>query len=1161
MQVERALLEPFSNAQDPYDGTASHRAQVLSFQRLAQRILASGNASPKQVLSEAARTMVLRHLVARLAPQLRYYGRAARSGSASGRISGFLDCLAATLRELIQEAVVPDDLDALTTYTKKTGASDDTSGSDDQAHHAKLHDLQLIYRAYLDYLGEQRIDPTQSLDVAMNQLDQCPWLDGASLWVDGFASFSGQELQMLVALARRCGQVDVTVLADPCLVDRSAGSTKFAHQDRRLFRRTLQTFAELRDRFVHAGIDIDEPVLLQPSSPLRFKDSIDLTLLERTWGRNAEQAPAEHRSGISADVSLVAHRTRRIEVDYALSCISRWVQASGGKLRYRDTAIIVRDLEPYHDLITSGFRARNIPFFIDRRRPIAHHPLPEFLRCALQMAREDVSLASVRLMLKTDLLPVTREASDELENYLLMRGIAGRKAWSDGPWTSGQASKATRRTDAGSSSDQQSLERINDTRATIVDALKDWWLFSAETVETSGIEWVEALRGLLVSLSVSDTMEQWADEAEALGEMDQAEEHRQVGRDVDSLLDDLASSLDEARLSLAELSDVLESGLAGMTLGLVPPTVDQVLVGAIERSRHPSIKAAVILGFNDGVFPIRPTEDSLLHDDDRTKLRAHGVRVGQSSLDRAMDEMLLAYVAFTRASEKLVVSYALSDEQGRELRPSPFVAALVRACPGLDNRSVQDPAVSRETWNVLSMRDLIRRLGEEFRARPSLSEDTSTWRGRWNALYTAIRGDWRKEPVSARVAGAFAEQRRLVLSSDSVEQLYDGPLRSSVSRLETFATCAFRHFAQYNLNLQERKEASLEPVDIGLVHHAILEDFVSALSSRQSRLHDLSEPELMRHLQESCQHVADGLPDHLTLDHARNAYILRRSAQELARIVRAQRRISAAGEARPYATELPFGFDKEGGLPALKLITPNGRSVFLRGYIDRVDIAELSDELLGVVIDYKHTKDKRLDLSDVYYGLSLQLVGYMLALASSGKTLAGRPIRPIGALYVSLAPYYQSVDHPKEVSSDDRQSPGAKTPRGLLKMEDFAALDADFEHGRSPYYSVHRKKDGTIGHADRSDAADAPDFDRVMEWTKTRMGELADQILDGDVSVSPFRLRGFSPCSWCPMSTVCRFEMGLSDVRFLESLKRSEVFRKISEEALPKPDPGDVHDA
>lgn len=128
-------------------------------------------------------------------------------------------------------------------------------------------------------------------------------------------------------------------------------------------------------------------------------------------------------------------------------------------------------------------------------------------------------------------------------------------------------------------------------------------------------------------------------------------------------------------------------------------------------------------------------------------------------------------------------------------------------------------------------------------------------------------------------------------------------------------------------------------------------------------------------------------------------------------------------------------------------------------------------------------------------------------------------------------------------------------------MEDFAALDADLEHGRSPYYSVHRKKDGTIGHADRSDAADAPDFDRVMEWTKTRMGELADQILDGDVSVSPFRLRGFSPCSWCPMSTVCRFEMGLSDVRFLESLKRSEVFRKISEEALPKPDPGDVHDA
>ncbi|UCF35238.1 MAG: PD-(D/E)XK nuclease family protein [Phycisphaerales bacterium] len=222
--------------------------------------------------------------------------------------------------------------------------------------------------------------------------------------------------------------------------------------------------------------------------------------------------------------------------------------------------------------------------------------------------------------------------------------------------------------------------------------------------------------------------------------------------------------------------------------------------------------------------------------------------------------------------------------------------------------------------------------------------------------------------------------------------------------------------------------------------------------------------------------------------------------------------------------------------------------MLLRGYIDRVDLAELADEMLGIVIDYKRTRNKRLDLSSVYHGLSLQLVAYLLVLSEHGESLAGRPIRPIGAFYVSLLPQYEAVDHPSAAEIEAETFPGAYRPRGLLNAQGLQALDGQLGgSGRSQYFNVFRKKDGKVGHIDASDGAEPGDFQAILQHAAHKLATLADGILDGYVSVNPYRLKDFSPCSWCPMSSVCRFEMGLSDVRFLESLKRSEVFARVRE--------------
>ena len=799
------------------------------------------------------------------------------------------------------------------------------------------------------------------------------------------------------------------------------------------------------------------------------------------------------------------------------------------------------------DDLSAALAERNIPFFIDRRRPTAHHPLVELLRSLVRLPAESMSVESVRLALKTGLLGIGDEAGDALENFILAHGIAGFDLWTGGDWSPVAAAERIgpldRRLPAPSEAESERLDRVNATRRDLLGRLGDWLTLARSAGRTDGRTWALRLARLLQeTLSVPEQLARWADQAAEDGDLDAAEEHRQIWRDTTAFLDDLANALGDQPMDIRELTAVLEAGLSQFTLGLAPPMLDQVLVGAIERSRHPDIKAAVILGFNDGAFPSSGREGTILNDEDRVFLADRGRPVGTPRRQRVLEERLLAYVALTRASQSLVVTYPIADTQGQALRVSPYVEDLRAACPGLCESPVDDPARTRLMWPLMSSADLAAALTLEFQSRPALADDDPPTRARWNALYEAARTSDELRPPLARALAALGESNEARLSGESAARLNPGALEASVSRLESFAACPFRHFAEYGLGLKERQQAELKPVDVGKLHHAILEDFIDRVIEHGRPLGQMDDPEVLGQLQESCVRVGIRPPLAGGLSIARDAYQARRSREDLAKVVRAQRDVTALGGFRPRATEVPFGFNRPGSLPALEIDTPAGRRVRLRGYIDRVDLAELADEMLGIAVDYKrYARGKKLDLSQVYHGLSLQLLGYLLVLAQHGQSLTGRRVRPIGAFYVGLVPLYQNLEHPDDYDQTRHSPLGAHRPRGVLDLGRIGALETGYEGGASAGFNV-RTKAGKILNVDRSDASDSQDFDALLEHTRYKLGALADEILDGNVAVSPYRLGDFSPCGWCPFRSVCRFEFGQPGLRFIAGLKRTQVF-------------------
>ena len=84
---------------------------------------------------------------------------------------------------------------------------------------------------------------------------------------------------------------------------------------------------------------------------------------------------------------------------------------------------------------------------------------------------------------------------------------------------------------------------------------------------------------------------------------DLAREYEQIYGIVIELFDKLVEPLGDEPMSLQEYTEILDAGFEEAKVGMIPPTMDCVLVGDIERTRLKDIKVLFFLGLNDGWVP------------------------------------------------------------------------------------------------------------------------------------------------------------------------------------------------------------------------------------------------------------------------------------------------------------------------------------------------------------------------------------------------------------------------------------------------------------------------------------------------------------------------------------------------------------------------------
>ena len=1077
---------------------------VLSFGRLSHRILEEVGTKEMPVLDDTGKSLVLQKIAADLKEQLPAMGSLLHK-------QGYIHEVKSAISEFMQYGISTQDMDKLIASAEKRGALA-----------MKLRDLKTLYRGFQDYIRDHFITTEETLDVLRRSLVKSKILPDSVVVFDGFTGFTPIQNRLIQELMRVCEETIVTVTIgeeeDPYQMD----------GEQKLFHLSKKTVADLVKLAAEAEVTRGEDVFVK-GGPNRFTEAPALCYLEQNLFRYQYEPYTEKQ----CEIRMFEALSPREEVHQTALYIRKLIREEG--LTYRDIAVVIGDLEGYASYVETEFGQLEIPCFLDRTRGIVLNPMIEYIKSALQLYIRDFSYDTVFHFLRSGMADISREEIDELENYVIRTGARGYRTYSR------LFTRKTEEMQQGSGQEdteraEETMERLNRIRQQFADTVEI--LHMAPRAKAG--EYVDHLYDFLEQNQVQQKLLNYQQQFEQEGDLAKAREYAQIYRLVMDLLDQIYELLGEEEISLQEFADILEAGFGEITVGTIPQNVDRIVVGDMERTRLKQVKVLFFLGVNDGNIPKNASKGGIISDMDREFLIESGTEMAPSPRQQMYIQRLYLYLNMTKPSERLYLSYAKVNSDGKGIRPSYLIDTVRKLFPQL---AVEYPQNRSRLEQIEGRQEGARYLAEELReyADGTLREEE---RQDFYLMYCAYEAD--PEGRDRLTAAAFRRYKESGLSRIVARALYGRQLENSVSRLETYAACACRHFLQYGLSLQEREEFGFEVSDMGNVYHAVLENFAGKLAESGRTWWDFDENFATQAIKEAVEGYAATYGETVLHSSARNEYAITRMSRILTRTVLTLQQHLKQGSFQPDDYELSFRFAED--LDSIHVDLSEEEKMHLQGRIDRIDVSEDAEHVYVKVIDYK-SGNKKFDLAALYYGLQLQLVVYMnAAMELESRKHPDKEIVPAALLYYHIDD--PTIETPVELTQEQINEEILTKLRmnGVVNSDPAVVERLDrFLQDKSKVIPVEKKKDGSF--SARSGILSREELHVVSAYVDTKIRQIGREILDGKIAANPYEKGNEEACTYCAYKKVCGFDGSIPgyEKRQLEDLDKQTLMQRMQE--------------
>ena len=1021
--------------------------EITSFNRLARRTIDMTDGAGDNVISSTAKSLIMSGILAET--ELEYYGNISRE-------PGFVDVCLETVSEFKKYNISLD---------MQIQAAD---SCDNELLAMKLRDFARISEAYEKAMAEQYVDSDDLLNILYDILCNKDLYGDCVFLFDEFSTFIPQEERIITELIKQSTKVYMTLCMDRDLTDT-------------LFLPCVTTYNRLTDICRDEHIELCDTIWLGDT----FYSNSALSFAEK----KLFSYPSEAYRGDASDISVVKAKNPYSEVDNAARHILSLVRDN--KLRYKDICIICSDISRYNYIIYNVFSRYNIPFFIDEKTPVLQHHIVVFVLSILDVYISGYSYESIFNFIKSGFAETDAEKISVLENFISATNAAKNLWLNDERWDVVMGNYAV--------DNKAESVVINEIRQKYILPLSRF--HDAVKGRNSAKKAVGLLYEYLREIGLTETISRYVRYFEKKGDALRQKEYSAVWDIIVRVLDEIYDVIGDRTVSCEQLRDYLYVAFAHQSIGVIPTAVDRVTVGDIARTRTDGVKAVVVLGANEGVFPVPSKNTSLISDKEKRILDKLGLRLSTTSDIQAFYNQFLIYRVITMADSMLYVSYSTADSSYNTLSPSFTIERLKKIfgkivkddtfedITNIDSISGGSTAVE----NLITVVNKVRK-GEEV---PEF----------WDSVYSYYR-DCGSDTLQ-KALGYFKYTNPIrPVSPDSVSAQVGEDMHTTVSRLQRYASCRYSYFLSYMLYLKEKPRADLQGVDIGSIVHDVIEKICVGMEADGVSF-ETADKEYFR---KKIRIMLDKYIQRLGCEYAqlskRQLYSIKRLEYVILLCFETIQKQFTDSKFVPMGYEIVFD-DENIGCIEIKL--DDGRVLKLTGKIDRADVYTTEGKNYLRVVDYK-TGSKSFNMTDVVTGIDIQLLVYLSALVESGSNnmYGGAFFFPVSDVIVGAKNNMSDEDIESKVNS-------ATKMKGII-IDDKEILDA-FDR-----VTVNR-----VGHK-----TSAEQFEALSAYLKKVIKDLWSDILKGSIEANPYKKGTYTPCMYCPYSSVCRISSGNSGCSYNE---------------------------
>ncbi len=966
---------------------------------------------------------------------------------------------------------------------------------DDETLSKKLYETALLYDTYNTLMEKSYIDPLDSVTRICSVLERTPLFEGYTIAIDSYYGFTSQEYSLLSVLMKQSKDMFVALTTDN--VDATNGDLFFV-SDRT--KKRLTRIAKEND------ISIAKPVTLYENK--RFNNEVLKHIEENVFRLQKNVA---QNSGDA--LTLYEAKSIYDEADFVARNISKLIIEEN--YEYDDIAVITRTSDKYLGILDTTFEKYSISYFMDKPQDIDTKPLIKFVMSCFDVISGGFDKDDVLSLLKTGLTNVSVEEIADFENYLFVWEISGKRFFEE--FTQNPGGFADEIYD----SDKEILKSVENTRKTIIEPLKSFYF---DTKDANVLDICKALMKLINKLSVKENLNALCDKLEEINEEQACAEQIRLYNVFVEILDKMVNVIGQYKMTAKRFAELLHINFVNTDISFIPHGLDQVDVATADRSLLSNKKAVFVIGAIDGEFPHTPVQSGVYSDDERIVLEDLGIKLSDSVEQLVPTEKHLAYKALTSACDRLFVSYYTFSLDGEKKTPSSIVGEIQQSFTELP----LDTSISTTVFDSLYSE----RCAFEYLIRHLNLQDPDI-----KKLYDYfVNKDYYKD-ILLTIQSSRKKEPKRIKDKNIAKKLFKTQMYLSASQVDKFSQCKFQYFCNYGLRIKERRVAKIDSLEYGTLMHHILEYFLK--NHKDDDFSQLSEQLVENEVNKLIDDYVDLHLGGKNGKTKRFMYLYNRIKKTAVSIVYRTVTEFAQSSFKPVDFELSIKED----IDYFEIKVNDEISVKIRGSIDRVDIMEHNGKKYVRIVDYK-TGTKQFSLSDVLYGINLQMLIYLSAVNTVGTSRYGEDIVPAGILYMpAVAPTINVTDSDPLKKATEKAEKKRKM-HGII-LDDMDIIKGIDKELKGDYIHLKLKGDVLVGSLDS--LATLEQFGMLFAQVDSIVKEMALSLCDGDISAQPLIGKTSSPCKYCVYNNICGYEDGDPCIN-AENFDKEDVYKILNGE-------------